>query len=612
MASQVTGWAGQIEDDDGTLHALGSTAYGYCQTAAATAAKVVDMTGFKLVTGATIFVKFQYANSVANPTLNVNGTGAKVIYRYGTTRPSTNASTNGWPAGAVLAFTYDGSGWQEHYWYNNQYTLANLYHGSGNFVADSAVYRYQLLFHTDRDTLTPLNNNDNVTGTTKTMLTNVDFDPFAEIYYYNSTTNVAAGGAVGGGACYWSMSSLDMRYSFNCGDSSLTAHQDVYLKCSRQANGMFRIASASPLTQVLPSGNDGYYYIQLGRATSGYQMTLHRHHPIYYHDGTALRIYTDPAKAVPFAALAGAPTDNSALSTALAGKAAADHNHDGAYAAASHNHDDLYYTESEMNTLLAAKQDTLTFDSAPTAGSANPVTSGGVKTALDAKQDTLTFDTAPTANSTNPVTSGGVKTALDGKVSKSGDTMSGNLIIENVGNNVLRFIPVDTSKMSMAQFTIRNNERLMFWHRTSGNDGNELYLLPAIDASASGNNYYDILTSKNPVTVAQGGTGGTNSGVKTLSGSAFTGTLSYQTIGKFGMVSGQISLASNLTANYIDLQTLPAGSRPSTAITGFGGNQNYMGLIYIYTSGVIRFYKPDSVTWGSGWNIYFSFSYFVA
>ena len=252
------------------------------------------------------------------------------------------------------------------------------------------------------------------------------------------------------------------------------------------------------------------------------------------------------------------------------------------FAAADHNHDERYYTETETDALLAAKQ------------------------------DTLTFDTAPTANSTNPVTSGGVKTALDGKVSKSGDTMSGNLIIENVGNNVLRFIPVDTSKMSMAQFTIRNNERLMFWHRTSGNDGNELYLLPAIDASASGNNYYDILTSKNPVTVAQGGTGGTNSGVKTLSGSAFTGTLSYQTIGKFGMVSGQISLASNLTANYIDLQTLPAGSRPSTAITGFGGNQNYMGLIYIYTSGVIRFYKPDSVTWGSGWNIYFSFSYFVA
>ena len=57
-------------------------------------------------------------------------------------------------------------------------------------------------------------------------------------------------------------------------------------------------------------------------------------------------------------------------------------------------------------------QPALTFDAAPTAGSANPVTSGGIKTALDGKQDTLTFDAAPTAGSANPVTSGGVKTAI--------------------------------------------------------------------------------------------------------------------------------------------------------------------------------------------------------
>lgn len=40
---------------------------------------------------------------------------------------------------------------------------------------------------------------------------------------------------------------------------------------------------------------------------------------------------------------------------------------------------------------------------------------------LEGKQDKLTFDTAPTANSTNPVMSGAVKTALDGINSKIGD-----------------------------------------------------------------------------------------------------------------------------------------------------------------------------------------------
>ena len=43
------------------------------------------------------------------------------------------------------------------------------------------------------------------------------------------------------------------------------------------------------------------------------------------------------------------------------------------------------YTKTQADTLLSGKQNTLTFDNAPTAGSNNPVKSGGIKTALDAK-----------------------------------------------------------------------------------------------------------------------------------------------------------------------------------------------------------------------------------
>lgn len=60
-------------------------------------------------------------------------------------------------------------------------------------------------------------------------------------------------------------------------------------------------------------------------------------------------------------------------------------------------------------------QDALTFDSAPTEDSTNPVESGGVYNALAGKQDNLTFDDDPTENSTNPVKSGGVYNALTGK-----------------------------------------------------------------------------------------------------------------------------------------------------------------------------------------------------
>lgn len=44
-----------------------------------------------------------------------------------------------------------------------------------------------------------------------------------------------------------------------------------------------------------------------------------------------------------------------------------------------------------IDAALAGKQATLTFDSTPTSGSTNPVTSGGVYTGLDGKQDKLTL-----------------------------------------------------------------------------------------------------------------------------------------------------------------------------------------------------------------------------
>lgn len=99
----------------GTEANIASTAYCTCATAAATAAKVANLQGnsdnsFTLMTGITIHVKFTYSNTVANPTLNVNGTGAKAIMSYGSTAVSTSAKTS-WRAGAVVSFTYDGTNW---------------------------------------------------------------------------------------------------------------------------------------------------------------------------------------------------------------------------------------------------------------------------------------------------------------------------------------------------------------------------------------------------------------------------------------------------------------------------------------------------------------------
>lgn len=97
--------------------------YGYCTTAAATVAKTVTVSPAvtSLETGLTIAVKFQYANTGSNPTLNVNSLGAKAIKRYGTTAAGTSAAAN-WNANSVVMLTYDGTYWMLVDWNNTTYS----------------------------------------------------------------------------------------------------------------------------------------------------------------------------------------------------------------------------------------------------------------------------------------------------------------------------------------------------------------------------------------------------------------------------------------------------------------------------------------------------------
>lgn len=110
--------------------------YGTCATAQGTAAKIVvcpEFTGADLTAGTLLFVDFTAANTASNPTINVNGTGAKIIYRYGTTMPSTSAASS-WNAGSVVAFIYDGTAWTMVGWINTTYssmTVAEINAGTG-------------------------------------------------------------------------------------------------------------------------------------------------------------------------------------------------------------------------------------------------------------------------------------------------------------------------------------------------------------------------------------------------------------------------------------------------------------------------------------------------
>lgn len=85
----------------------GKVLYATCATASATVAKVAALAAgtLTLEAGATVAVKFTYANNAASPTLNVAGTGAKAIYTQGVRYAY-------WAAGATVLFTYDGTNWR--------------------------------------------------------------------------------------------------------------------------------------------------------------------------------------------------------------------------------------------------------------------------------------------------------------------------------------------------------------------------------------------------------------------------------------------------------------------------------------------------------------------
>ena len=100
-------YAGIFTDKNNADHPVTTTLYGTCDTAAATAAKVVTCADVDVLTsGMTIRVKFTNANTAASPTINVNSTGAKTVYRFGITAPVDDDS---WKAGEVVELLYDGT-----------------------------------------------------------------------------------------------------------------------------------------------------------------------------------------------------------------------------------------------------------------------------------------------------------------------------------------------------------------------------------------------------------------------------------------------------------------------------------------------------------------------
>ena len=109
----------------GATHLIASTAYATCTTGSTTAAKVAtiqDSQDFTLINGVTIHVLFDWGNSAEAPTLNVNNTGAKPIYRNASQVPD---ATYYWRKQSMVSLTYSTSKVSTGAWYLNDVSEGN-------------------------------------------------------------------------------------------------------------------------------------------------------------------------------------------------------------------------------------------------------------------------------------------------------------------------------------------------------------------------------------------------------------------------------------------------------------------------------------------------------
>ena len=106
-----TSAAGLMSSSDKTKLNYTNIAYGTCSTAAATAAKVITISGntkWALTAGSMITVLFSTTNTASNPTFNVNGTGAKNVYYANAQITTTSLSYAGY-ASRPMNYMYDGT-----------------------------------------------------------------------------------------------------------------------------------------------------------------------------------------------------------------------------------------------------------------------------------------------------------------------------------------------------------------------------------------------------------------------------------------------------------------------------------------------------------------------
>ena len=233
--------------------------------------------------------------SASGFTINVNGLGAKPVY---SSLAAASRSTTIFNSAYTCLFVYnservEGGCWDLVYGIDsNTNTIGyQIRHNSSTLPASDKGYKYRLWFTSaDGTHYVPANTSSSTNATTQRTPNDTPIDPFGEIIYCSTNGSINAGANLAATAI-WSQYALTLGYSFNDTGAALTltVNKPVYVICTPQADGS---AVLEGYTQNKPTTDDGYIYIYLGIAYSATNIELSLAHPVYWHDGTALRLWT--------------------------------------------------------------------------------------------------------------------------------------------------------------------------------------------------------------------------------------------------------------------------------------------------------------------------------
>ena len=248
----------------------------------------------ELKSGTVVILHNGVVTSASGFTININNLGAKKCYNNMT---DATRDTTIFNIAYTMMFIYSedldegNGGWWCYRGYDaNTNTIGyQLRTNSGNLVASDTGYKYRLwLTSADGSKWVPINTSTSTNATENRTLNTRPIDPFGPIVYRATNGTCTAGTGIGATGI-WQQYTCNIGYSYMATGFALTFPDSVFLRCTPQADGS---AVMNDIVQALPTSKDGKIYIHLGTAYSATNMELQTEHPVYWHDGTGIRLWT--------------------------------------------------------------------------------------------------------------------------------------------------------------------------------------------------------------------------------------------------------------------------------------------------------------------------------